>query len=71
MSAWALLRPSTRRLYASYGLTALTIASGSYLIIINHSHMLQTCAVGLTFVAACLWGQRVARRKLAVADVPC
>lgn len=65
-SAYSAVRPSRGLLYLSYGSVGLTLASGSLLVITNHSAMIQACVSGLVFSAASLGLATVARRKLAV-----
>jgi hypothetical protein len=57
--------PSKGKLYTAYGLIALTIASGTYLIIGAPSHMVESCTMGLTYLALVSVGILAARKKLA------
>jgi hypothetical protein len=57
--------PSQFRLYASYIMIALTLASGTYLVIITHSRLLQACAMGLVYLAVVSAGTVAGHYKLA------
>lgn len=54
--------PSRAKLYASYALIGLTLATGTYLVVSLHSPVLKTCMTGLAYlgvVSSILWiGQR-------------
>jgi len=61
-------RPSKRKLYTSYGLVGLTLASGTYLVVTTHAHMLQACTGGLIYIGVVLVGIIPAHVKLAHAN---
>lgn len=64
-STYLFIRPTKQKLYASYGLIALTFISGTYLVATSHVNMLQTCASGLVYAAAMTLATVLARNKLA------
>lgn len=59
-----LVHPSRTKLRTSYILIAATLASGTYLTILNPVHMLQTCTTGLVYVVIVSAGVFIARRQL-------
>jgi hypothetical protein len=61
------IAPSKGKLQAAYILAAGTLASGTYLVMATHTHILQACISGLVYLAAVSFGIVAARRKLAVA----
>jgi hypothetical protein len=56
--------PTKSRLNAAYGLVALTIASGSYLVWSTKANLVRTCLSGLLFVGVSFYGIAIARNKL-------
>ena len=48
-ATYALVSPSRRKLQATYGLLAATLASGTYLVISLHAAILSSCLSGLTY----------------------
>lgn len=51
--AWAsvtFIKPTHKKIKASYGLIAATVASGTALVIVDSSAMLHTCIAGLVYV---------------------
>ncbi len=60
--------PSKVKFYISYALVGLTILSGTYLIVALPAHMLETCTVGLAYIAAVSVAIVAARKKLAHQD---
>jgi len=60
----AFVRPTRRLLYINYGFIGLTIASGVYLTVLSPAHMIETCTVGLTYLAVVSVGTVLARVKL-------
>lgn len=48
---YAYLRPSTHNLRVSYALTAMTIASGFYLVWSEPAAMIKACTSGLVYLA--------------------
>lgn len=57
--------PSRNKLRASYALVALTVASGTWLIIANPAHMVQSCLSGLLYLSVVFFGIHLAGNKLA------
>lgn len=62
--SWAYIRPTSTSLRTTYCLTALTIASGTYLVAVMPSHMIQACTSGLLYLAVMSLGIVFARIKL-------
>lgn len=60
--AW--LRPSSRRLNASYALTFLTVATGTVLTVQLPGHLLQSCVAGLMYLGMVFAAIFAARAKL-------
>lgn len=48
--------PSRRKLQVSAGLIALTLGTGTYLVISMHTSMLHACMTGLLYLAVALTG---------------
>lgn len=59
-----IIQPSRTKLRTSYLLIGATLASGTYLTILNPVHMLQTCTTGLIYVVIVSAGVFVARQRL-------
>lgn len=57
-------RPSKRKFYASYGLIAATLGSGTYLVVSTHSPLLSSCMTGLIYLGVVLAGTAAAQQKL-------
>lgn len=49
---------------AQYLLVAATIGSGSYLVISSGTHLLESCVMGLAYLAVVTYGLVLARRKV-------
>lgn len=64
-STYAFFAPSKGKVNASFALLALTIASGSYLVVSTHAPMLQACMTGLLYTGVVSFGIVGARYKLA------
>ena len=64
-SVYLFFRPTKTGVKIVYGLLALTIISGSYLIYTKPAHITQTCIEGLVYIGVMLAGIFVARHKLA------
>jgi hypothetical protein len=62
------VRPSVEGLRATYFLTASMLASGTYLVIRNMSHLLEACIMGLVLLSVILYATVTARNKLAHAQ---
>jgi hypothetical protein len=63
-TGYIFISPSKRGLYVSYALTALTIVTGSYLVVSKPAHMLQACTTGLIYLGVMLVGQAVVRHRI-------
>ncbi|MEK7594557.1 MAG: hypothetical protein AAB436_02900 [Patescibacteria group bacterium] len=50
-ATYLFFRPSIKGLRASSGLVALTLVSGSYLVLLQPSHMVSACMSGLAYLA--------------------
>jgi hypothetical protein len=61
--------PSQSRLNVSYGLTAATLLSGTYLVVSRGTHILESCVLGLLYIGAVSVVIASARRELAVYKV--
>ena len=57
--------PSKKRLLISYVFVFLTIATGTYLVILKPGHLLQSCLMGLAYLGVVMIGIVSARYKLA------
>lgn len=57
--------PSQVKLRVIYALTGLTVASGTWIIATNPTHMVQSCLTGLAYVGAIFFGIALSRHKLA------
>lgn len=55
--------PSQNKLRASWSFVALTIASGTWLVISTHGALLQSCITGLVYLVAVTAGIMAARQK--------
>jgi hypothetical protein len=64
-SGFTFLRPSNTRLRNSYFLVALTLASGTFLVVNAHAQMVPACISGLVYLAIVSAGLAGARYKLA------
>lgn len=67
-TAYVYISPSRAKLNGTYVLTALTIASGTWLVVANPAHMVQACMSGLVYLGAMFLGIALARHKLANTD---
>lgn len=57
--------PSKTKLTISYIFVMLTIATGTYLIIMMPAHMITTCFEGLLYIGVVTVGIVIAQRRLA------
>ncbi len=64
-STAAFIAPSKTKINITYGLVALTLASGTVLVISSHASILHSCEIGLLYVGMVTSGALAARRKLA------
>lgn len=68
-----LISPSKTKLHITYALTALTIASGTLLVITMPSHMVSACESGLAYISIVLVAivsaqRRMAKEKVRISD---
>jgi hypothetical protein len=68
LSSYLYFKPIKKVMKASYGLIAGTVLSGSYLIITRPTHMLETCTVGLVYLAIVVAATLATQAKLRHAD---
>jgi hypothetical protein len=61
----AYLSPSLGKLRLAYVLAASMLASGTYLVVRNSSHLLEACVMGLVYLVIISYEIAVARSKLA------
>ncbi len=64
-TTYAFFHPTRLTLRISYLLVALTVATGTYLILMSPAHMLQTCTTGLVYLGVVTLGILAARQRLA------
>lgn len=62
----AFLAPTRLKIRTSYILMALTLATGTYLVVVAPAHMVQACTVGVLYLAITASATVLARRKLSV-----
>jgi hypothetical protein len=55
--------PSKAKFIVHYSIIALTVMSGTYLVISTHANMLQSCVTGVVYVLAVTLGTIAARYK--------
>ena len=65
-TAYVFFYPSQSKLRGSYLLLALTIVTGTYLVIAKPSNLTQICVTGLVYIGVMLAGILVVRRKLSM-----
>lgn len=58
-------RPSHTKFRANYGLIALTLISGTYLVVSTNAPMLKSCMTGLVYIALVTLGTIAARYRYA------
>ena len=58
------ISPSSMKLNLSYILTALTLISGTYLVVSRHAAILSACITGLLYVSINYFAIAMAQRKL-------
>ncbi len=64
-TSYTYLNPSSSKLRLSYLFAALTLISGTYLIIIKPAHMVQSCMVGVMYLGFVSLAIMAAKKKLA------
>lgn len=57
--------PSQAKLNTSYALISGTVATGTYVAIASHAHLVQICTTGLLYLGVALSGVLVAHTRLA------
>jgi len=65
LSAYNVIKPTTSKLKASYGLAVATLFSGVLLVIVNNASVLRTCLTGLLFFATVTAMNAVSAHSLA------
>ncbi|HEX6416567.1 MAG TPA: hypothetical protein VFZ62_03505 [Candidatus Saccharimonadales bacterium] len=50
LASFAYFRPSVTLLRATYATIALTLGTGTYLIVMSPAHMVQACATGVAYL---------------------
>lgn len=69
LSGLAYVRPSQQRLTASYGLVAATLATGTYLVVAQPTHLASACISGLIYLGVVGATIAAARFKLAKQEI--
>lgn len=64
-TTYLFFKPSKPQFKASYVLVALTVISGTYLILVRSTNMLHSCSMGLLYLGATLAALAAAHNKLA------
>ncbi len=59
--------PSKAKLYTAYAFVSLTLVSGTYLVLVTRTHILQACVSGLVYIGIISLGIVSARNKLTLA----
>jgi len=59
------LSPSVRKLTVSYGLTAATLSSGTYIVLSTHASLTQACTTGLVYLGVMTAAVMAVRYRLA------
>ncbi|HYF97074.1 MAG TPA: hypothetical protein VD947_03490 [Patescibacteria group bacterium] len=68
-STYLYLSPTKTKIYGSYGLIALTLGSGTYLLWSTKTHVLQGCVMGIAYLAGVSAAVILANRKLAAKKI--
>ncbi|HSI20670.1 MAG TPA: hypothetical protein VLA04_03105 [Verrucomicrobiae bacterium] len=68
-TAFTYVSPTKRHLAGSSALVALTLATGTALVLQAPSHLVEACSMGLAFLAISFVGIFAARKKLATATI--
>lgn len=69
LALYTLFVPTHRKLLISYILIALTVVSGTYMIAVTPSHMMQACVSGLVYLSVVFVINAFARRKLVAVTI--
>ncbi len=68
-STYLFLSPSKEKFTISYGLVGLTLATGSFLVFLQPSHMTQACVSGLAYTSFVLIAIVAAKKRFAKAFI--
>lgn len=68
-TGFVFIRPSQKRLYFAYALVALTLITGTYLVVLMPAHLAKSCVSGLIYLAFVSAGIVAARHKLVASTV--
>jgi hypothetical protein len=63
LTTYLFIAPSRLCFRIHYSLIALTVASGTYLVVSLHAQLLETCVTGLVYVGIVSLGTMAARHK--------
>lgn len=63
-TSYVVLAPSVAKIKGSYVLVALTLLTGTVLVMTTGQHILQACITGLLYTAAVSAGIAIAQRRL-------
>lgn len=66
VAGFGLFKPSRKTIKTTYFLTAATIGSGTALVLVTQSNLMQSCVSGLVYLAATLTATAAARYKLSL-----
>jgi len=64
-TAYVFFLPTKNKLRVSYTLVALTVATGTWLVVTNPAHMVQSCITGLLYLGVVFSAIALAQHKLA------
>lgn len=64
-ATYGLIKPSQKKLHATYTFTAATFASGTYLVWHLHANILQSCMSGLMYLSLIVAATVAAQYRLA------
>jgi hypothetical protein len=65
-TAYVYFSPSRAKLRGAYVFVALVVTTGTWLIIANPAHMVQSCITGLLYLGVIFYGIHLTSNKLAV-----
>jgi hypothetical protein len=68
LASYLIFKPSQKLINTTYGLTAATLATGTYLVIASSSKILQSCITGLLYVGFVTVGVVIAQVRLSRAN---
>jgi hypothetical protein len=67
-TTYAFAAPTKNKLYASYGLIGLTVATGTDLVIVTHARLESACLTGLLYLGLVSIGIIAVHYRLAMAE---